>query len=145
MHCSPPKSPAKPRGHKIPKAELEARICWVTDLLVAGTSRSEIISQCIERYGCGVSTVDRYLRGATIRLKACYKPQAESSAELARRRFEKIYSAAMQKGDLRTAMSAQSNLCKLEGTWKASDAASPSVVDALTALMKEIRAQEIAT
>lgn len=145
MDPLPKKSPAKPRGHKVPKAELETRIRWVTDLLVGGTSRSEIITQCIERYGCGVSTVERYIRGATIRLKAAYKPQAESAAELARRRFEKIYSAAMEKGDLRTAMSAQSNLCKLEGSWKASDAVSTSVVDALTALMKEIRGQEVAT
>ena len=134
-----------PRGHKIPQAELEARIRWITDLLVEGVPRSAIISRCTERYGCGASTVERYIKGATRRLSECYKPQAESAAELARRRFEKIFSAAMQKGDLRTAMTAQSNLCKLEGSWKAAESGAPSIIDALTSLMKSVREQEVAS
>jgi hypothetical protein len=142
----PPQSPknlSRPRGNKLPKAEIETRILWVTDLLVAGASRSEILSQCSEKYGCGQSTTERYIKGATNRLKESYRPHMESCAELARRRFEKIYSSAMAKGDLRTAMSAQSNLCKLDGTWRASESNASSVKDALTALMKEIRGQEV--
>ena len=144
MTLSSPKQSPKTRGNKLSSAELETRIAWVTELMVAGITRSEIITQCTGRYRCSLSTVERYMKGALRRLKACYKPQTESSAEMARRRFEKIFSAAMEKGDLRTAMSAQSNLCKLEGTWKTSDAVSSCVVDALTALMKEIRGQEAA-
>ena len=139
-----PHRKSKPRGGKTPQAELEARTRWITDLLVEGVPRSEIISRCTERYGCGVSTVERYIKGATRRLSECYKPHAESAAELARRRFEKIFSAAMQKGDLRTAMTAQSNLCKLEGSWKVAESGTPSIIDALTSLMKSVREQEVA-
>jgi len=142
MPFSSPQLSQKPRGNKLSSAELETRITWVTELMVNGVTRSLIITQCTERYRCSISTAERYMRGALRRLKACYKPQAESSAEMARRRFEKIFSAAMEKGDLKTAMAAQSNLCKLEGTWKAAEANSPSMVDALTSLMKSVRVHE---
>ena len=144
MPTSPTPRNARPRGNRISKAELETRIAWVTELMVAGLTRSELIAKCNERYPCSPSTVDRYMRGALLRLKASHKSRLESSAEMARRRFEKIFGAAMEKGDLRTAMAAQSNLCKLEGTWKTAETNGVSVVDALTSLMKSIREQGVA-
>jgi hypothetical protein len=41
-------------------------------------------------------------------------------------------------------MTAQSNLCKLEGSWKAAESGAPSIIDALTSLMKSVREQEVA-
>lgn len=105
----------KTRGDKTPKHELESRILKVVSMIEEGQSRAAIIEQCCAEYSVSRSTVDRYIESANENLRAYYEPQVRRSAEIAKRRFEAIYLKAMEKGDLRTALAAQSQLSRMQG------------------------------
>jgi hypothetical protein len=132
---------ARPRGDRIPQIELEERVHKVILMIEEGLSRTEIHLACIAEYGVSRNTVDRYIEKAHAHFQETFKPQIQRAAEIACRRFEKIYNTAMKKNDLRSAIMAQTNLCKLEGTWKNTLSMPASLADEFTALMKSIRDQ----
>ena len=110
----PPPEP-RPRGDKTSKADLQARILKVANMLEEATPRNLIIEECMAEYGVSRSTADRYIEDAYESFKQSYKPHMQRSAEIARRRLEAIYHRAMKKEDFKTALAAQSQLNKIQG------------------------------
>ena len=110
-----PRKTTRPRGDRISASALEHRIHIVMQLVEEGCARNEIIAHYHKEYGVSRSTTDRYIESAYDYFKDAYRPQLKRSAEIAKRRFETIFCRAMKKEYYRVALSAQSQLSRIQG------------------------------
>lgn len=115
MHQQSTPTQERPRGDRIPKIELEARILKVVSMIEEGHSRTDVLLSCITEYGVSRSTADRYIESANEHFKETYKPHLQRSAEIAKRRLESIFQKSMSKEHFRTALLAQTQLNKIQG------------------------------
>lgn len=95
--------------------EVDSRVSTVAELLVRGRGRKEICEYMREITGASLSDsqVDRYISKARESLRARTEEEEQTRGALVERRFSLIYSLALEKGDLRTALAATKEMAAL--------------------------------
>ena len=101
---------------RITKAELENRVTQVTDLLLKGAKRGQIL-QYVAKLGWDVNDrmVDNYIQKATEAIKESAVIDREWEVALAKQRYEYLYTQSVSGKDLRGALSVVQAKSKLLG------------------------------
>jgi hypothetical protein len=80
------------------------RVQHVATWLLDGLGTAEVIRRGVERWGISERTVKRYLSAARAQIEAVSAQELRGAATLALYRLTELYFAAVQSGDLRTAL-----------------------------------------
>ena len=134
--------PKQSRGDKTPKVEMEARIQKVSDLILAGASRSQIVTFCNQKFSVHEETADRYIKEALERFAKAAAPDRKAELNKGIQRYEQLYAKCLIIQDYKTAASIQDRICKLLGLWNDTLTLKHEAGDTLTEFMKRTRAGE---
>ena len=101
---------------RITKAELENRVTQVTDLLLKGAKRAQILQFAVKMgWNVSDSMVDKYIGQATEAIKESAVIDREWEVALAKQRYEYLYIQSVSGKDLRGALSVVQAKSKLLG------------------------------
>ena len=98
-----------------PQAEVDVRVGRVAEMLADGLSRREVVSICENEYGVSRATADRYLRAARGRVAETFDASLEYRAAVVQGRLERLYAAAVDNSDIRSANAVLKSLMALWG------------------------------
>lgn len=128
------------RGDRTPQIEIDARVQKVSDLLIAGASRAQIVTFCEQKYQVHFETADRYIERAREQFQKAIAPERKAEAHKALARYEALYAKCLSVQDYKAAASVQDRICKLLGLWDDSLTVKHEAGDSLTLFMQKIRA-----
>ena len=140
-----PVKPKRSRGDRTPNVELEARIQKVSDLILDGYSRSQIVTFCEQKFEVHEETADRYIKTAMERFATAADPDRRSELQQALERYRSLYAKCLSVQDYKAAASIQDRICKLLGLWDDSLTVKHEAGDTLTTFMQKIRAGTLLT
>jgi hypothetical protein len=106
-------------GTKPTNAELKRRVNTVSDLLLMGSSRAEILQYIAEKTPWGISerTIDDYIARATEAYRKVAEFHREEQLGKAIRRLEMLFLRAMKVQDFQRALATQRELNALLGLY----------------------------
>jgi hypothetical protein len=106
------------RRHKASKGEQVARVAEVVRMLAAGQDRESILRDVAEKWGVRTRTCEGLLAAARRQMQASGAEEAAAARVWASARLSEVYRRAMERGHLRTALSAAIELAKLSGCFR---------------------------
>lgn len=127
------------RGDRTPQIEIDARVAKVSDLLIAGASRAQIVRFCAEKFSVSDDTADRYIAQARKAFQEATAPDRREEAHKALERYQTLYAKCLSVQDYKAAASIQDRICKLMGLWDESLTLKHEAGDTLTMFMQKIR------
>lgn len=80
------------------------RVQHVATWLLDGLPTAEIVRRGVERWGCSDRTIKRYISNAKAQIEAVSAQELRGAATLALYRLTELYFAAVQAGELKTAL-----------------------------------------
>lgn len=131
------------RGDRTPQIEIDARVAKVSELLLAGAARSQIVRFCADKFNASDDTADRYVAAARKELQELALPDKKEELNKAKGRYEALYAKCLTVQDYKGAASVQDRICDLLGLWKSDLTVKHEAGDTLTLFMKEIRSGTI--
>ena len=133
------------RGDRTPQIEIDARVQKVSDLLLAGASRSQIVTFCDQKFSVHEETADRYIATARKLFQEAALPERREELHKAICRYEALYAKSLSVQDFKAAAAVQDRICKLLGLWEDSLTVKHEAGDTLTTFMQKIRAGTLLT
>jgi hypothetical protein len=130
----------KSRGDKTPQIEIDARVAKVSELVLAGASRAQIVRFCADKFNASDDTADRYVAAARKELQELVQPDKKEELNKAKARYEALYAKCLSTQDYKGAASVQDRICDLLGLWKSDLTVKHEAGDTLTLFMEKIRA-----
>jgi hypothetical protein len=106
------------RGNKTPECEIARRIAKVSELLLAGVSRAQIVHFSAKEWATGTGTADRYIAEAVRQFRENFSHDLKAESQKALSRYENIFARCMAVQNFKEAASVQDRICKLLGLYQ---------------------------
>jgi hypothetical protein len=133
------------RGDRTPQIEIDARVQKVSDLLLAGASRNQIVGFCGEKYKVHPHTADRYIEEAREIWKEMVHPERKEAHSKALMRLEALYAKNLSIQDFKACLAVQKEINQLTGVTSNDLTVKHEAGDTLTTFMQKIRAGTLLT
>ena len=103
------------RGDRTPQIEIDQRVAKVSDLLLAGASRAQIVTFCDQKYSVHQETVDRYIAQARKAWQEMVHPERKEAHSKALARLENLYAKNLSIQDYKACLAVQKEINQLTG------------------------------
>ncbi len=117
----------------------------MSDLILEGRSRSQIVTFCEQKFSVHFETADRYIKEAMDRFARAAAPERKAELTKALERYQSLYAQCLAAQDYKTAASVQDRICKLLGLWDDSLTVKHEAGDTLTEFFKQARSGTLLT
>lgn len=97
---------------------LKQRVSKVAELLLNGLSRVDIVQYASKKWKVTDRQADTYISKAKDEIESSISRKVEFNYAKAERRFENILRKALERGDLRTALTTTKEIATLQGLYK---------------------------
>jgi len=97
---------------------LQQRVSKVAELLLNGVSRVDIVQYASKKWKVTDRQADTYIAKAKDEIESSISRKVEFNYAKAERRFEDILRKALERGDLRTALTTTKEIATLQGLYK---------------------------
>lgn len=128
-----------PRGNPSPKAQIEARIARVSELLLNGMTVRQIVDICGHEFKASRTTTVRDIAMANERIADDFDFSRKSEVAKSVDRLLRMQQECLARFDFKTAASIESQLVKIYGLERQQVDVTHTVEDPIAKLMREIR------
>lgn len=128
----------KARGNRTSALEIARRKHAVAKIIIAGVDDTDLVAYCRDKWGVCDDTARSYISAANDELRRAFAHDAKREAQKALLRYESLFRACRQSGDLRAAATMQDRICKLLRLWD-DGVIRHEAGDSLTQLLQAIR------